>query len=100
MSTTTTSADDLFMSLNGFDEIGIAKAFDADVFALKKKPFMFLRALVFVDQKRNGANHEEAKKAALLLTIDELNDYFPEHEDEVMPDEPETEAGKDDSQTV
>jgi hypothetical protein len=98
MSTSQMSADDFFMSLNGFDEIAISKAFDMEVFQLRKHPFKFLRSLAFVDMRRNGMKDAEAKEGALNLTIDQLQDYFAKPEEEFNEDDPITESGKDGSQ--
>lgn len=76
------AADDFFMSLNGFDEIAIAKEFKADLNKLREQPFMFLRALVFVDKRRAGLKDSEAYKAAMEATVGQLNGYFDE------PDKP------------
>lgn len=91
------SADDFFGTLNGFDEIAIARAFDAEIDTLRKRPFTFLRALVFIDQRRRGKTDAEAKTAALEVTMSDLGDYFPDPEPEIDPDDPVTDAGKDDT---
>jgi hypothetical protein len=92
------TAEDYVKSLTGFDEIAIARAFDgADMSALSKRPSTLLRACVFVDQRRKGLRDPEAYQAALTLTLDELEQYFPDAEDEVMPEEPVTAQGEDDA---
>lgn len=98
MPQTDVPVEDFLKSLNGFDEIAIARAFDgADVSAgLAKRPSTLLRALVFVDQRRKGMRDPEAHQAALALTLDELEAYFPD-DDEVMPEEPVTVQGEDDA---
>lgn len=95
------SANDLFESLTGFDEIAIEKAFGEPLHTLRQRPFTFVRALVFIDQKRTGLKDPEAKQAALALPMRDLNDYFPAPEPaELDPDEPDTDAGKDASPTA
>lgn len=96
MSNTDLTADEFFDSLTGYDEIAIGKAF-GDLESLREKPFTFLRALVFVDLKRQGNRDPEAKQAALELTIGALGEYFADDEPEVDPDDPDSESGKDDS---
>lgn len=91
------SADELFESLTGFDEIAIAKAFGVELFALQEKPFLFMRAMVFILRRREGAKDPEAHHAAMAMTLGELTELFPEPEAELDPDAPETESGKDDS---
>lgn len=89
-------ADDFFMSLNGFDEIAITKAFGADVAALRDEPFRFLRALVFVHQRRADQPDKLAYHASMTLTVEALQDYFPDPEpDDLDPDDPDTDQGKD-----
>lgn len=72
------AADEFFMSLNGFDEIAIAKEFKSDITALRTSPIMFLRALLFVDKRRGGMKDADAFKAAMEAPITEVNDYFDE----------------------
>lgn len=72
------TADETVLSLTGFDEIAIATAFRADISALRESPFQFLRALIFVDQRRKGAKDAEAFQAAMNLTVADLNAYFPD----------------------
>ena len=93
MSNTDQTAEDLFKSLNGFDEIAITRAFGEDLSVLRAKPFTFVRALVFVDLKRGGATDGEAHKQAMSLTMADLESYFASDE-EVMPEDPSTERGK------
>lgn len=94
MPQTNLTPDEMVHSLNGYDEIAIGKHFDAEIMALKKRPLTFLRALVFIDQRRKGLTDPEAKDAALLLTLSEVHDYFAEDEAEPNPEEPVTEEGK------
>lgn len=92
------SADDMFMSLTGFDELAIKKAFGSDVFTLREEPGMFLRALVFVWARREGKTDVEAKNAAMEMAFSDVQGTFPKNEDEEpMPEEPVTDAGKGDS---
>lgn len=85
----------MFLSLTGYDEIGIAKVFGEDVTALRKRPFMFLRALVFAERKHAGLKDAEAHTFAMTLPVSDLNDYFADDPDEVDPAAPVTDAGKD-----
>lgn len=94
------TAEDFFRSLNGFDEIAIAKSFGTDIYVLRDKPLTFLRALVFVDSRRQGAKDGEALNHAMERTVGDLEGYFAEEALELDPDEPETDQGKDDSPSV
>lgn len=88
------TATEVSESLTGYDEIGIAKAF-GEIESLKGN--MPARALAFVLSKREGKTHDEAYEAAMSLSAKALGDVFADEDDEVIPDEPVTDAGKDDS---
>ena len=80
-------------SLTGFDEIAIEKSFGAALDELK--PTMAGRALVFVVERRAGKDDGAAKNAAMSMPIGEVNAYFAEEPDDVIPDEPDSDSGKD-----
>jgi len=88
------TADDFFGTLTGFDEIAVARSFGAEVTDLRKRPFTFLRSLVFVDARRRGESDGQARESALGLTLAHLSDYFADDEPELDPDEPVTAMGK------
>lgn len=73
---------DVMASLNGFDEIAIAKHFGADVTDLKHRPFMFLRSLIFVLKRRDGLKDGDAKTFVLNLTLADVNEYFGDEGDQ------------------
>lgn len=89
---TTRTANDMFESLTGFDEIAIAAHFGRKVTALaadaqkdaeNPDPFTFLRALIFVDKKRTeGLNDPDAYKTTQGLTLADVQSYFGDDEDE------------------
>lgn len=100
---TETTPLELFDSLTGFDELAIKARFGTEVTKLRKDPLQFMRALVFIDLRRQP----DAKDAAAYHAAQEMPSraaltYFtPEPtEDEVDhdPDDPETPVGKGDSQ--
>lgn len=66
------SADEVFNSLNDFDEIAIERAFGNDVLSLKDNPTRFLRALWFTLKRREGLKDPEAKKAAQDILLGDL----------------------------
>jgi hypothetical protein len=91
------TAEEFAETLTGFEEIAIEKHMGLDVYTeSKKKPVLAMRAMVFVDQTRQGLDAAAAKDAALGMTVKDVQSYFNE-DDEVTPDTPETESGKDDS---
>jgi hypothetical protein len=90
------TAQEFFESLNGFDELAIAKAFGAKPVELNETDHMaFGRSLVFVAHRREGLSDAEAKKAAMDATIGQVNTFFRPDDDEPMPEDPVTPAGKD-----
>lgn len=91
-------------SLTGFDEIAIKKFFGAPVSILAGNqenpgdPMQYLRSLVFVAERRDGKNDNEARNIAQSLTIKEVTDYFDKNEEAALdfdPDAPESESGKE-----
>lgn len=93
------SGSEMFDTFTKFDEIAVAKAFGEDVYALREKPFDFLRCLAFTHQRRLGLAHDEAREYAFNLTILQIGNYFADDPDEIDPEDPETEEGKGDSLT-
>lgn len=78
------TADEMIESLTGFEEIAIAKAFGGEVFDLAQtKQTTFLRALVFVQAKREGMKDSDAKQYALGLTLKDVNARFSDPEVDV-----------------
>ena len=91
------TADEFFESLNGFDEIAISKHFGAKPIALSDTdPMAFARSLVFIAERRAGKVDADAKQAAMLATVEDVNGYFRE-DDETDENNPSTPAGKDDA---
>lgn len=84
-------------SITGHDELAVEQHLGFDIYAIVgKQPAKYRRALIFIHLRHEGLSDEEAKKAALDLSIGEAWDYFAEV-DEIDPEEPDTEAGKDSS---
>lgn len=91
------TADEFFETITGFEEIAIASRFGAELTDLAQhKPLMFIRALVFAAEARGGdvQDHGQIKDQVLGMAIRDVQGYFVA-DDEVMPDDPETESGKD-----
>lgn len=90
-----TTVSEAMNSLNGFDELAIEKAFGSTWESMaEKRPSTLTRALIFVQFRRDGQTDAEAKKAALSMTLGQVQGYFAQ-DDELMPDDPTTAAGKD-----
>jgi len=96
------TVSDMLDSLTGFEEIAIVKHFDRNIFGLLDTDHtMAGRALVFTAKAREGKEARHAKTEAMAMTLKQVDDYFADDEnDEAMPDEPVTEAGKGGSKTV
>lgn len=93
------TSDEMLESLTGFDELAIEKAFDADWQTLvTQKQTMFLRALIFIQFRRDGKSDKDAKAAVMGLTLGACNDFFSDEElPDLDPDQPDSESGKDDA---
>lgn len=100
MSAEKISASEMVQSLTGFEEIAIEEHMGVDPYSdFQTKPLRVLRALVFVQKTREGAKPRDAKNHAMNLSMQSVQDSFEDETDEVMEDEPVTEAGKDSSAT-
>lgn len=82
-------------SLTGYEEMGIERAFGKALENLSITTSA--RALGFVLAKREGQTHDEAFKTVMELRALDLADRFADVDQEPMPEEPVTTAGKDDS---
>lgn len=100
------SADEMLGSLNGFDELAIAKQFKTPIQGLipdpekgreGPSPWVYLRALAFIDMKRDGKSDREAYDEAMSLTTTDAQEYFADPPAEIDPEEPDSELGKDSS---
>jgi hypothetical protein len=93
MSQTEQTLEEVSDSLTGFDEIAIAQQFGRNVADLAQHdPSMFSRTLLFVVKRRAGLSDEEAKNAALGMTMKECADFFAEtSQEEPGKDEPSEE---------
>lgn len=89
--------EEAMASLTGFDEIAIEKHFGGlDVYTDgEKKVARVMRALAFVQFRRDGKADRDALQAAQELTFKDLTARFLPDETEIDPEDPETESGKD-----
>jgi hypothetical protein len=96
--TSTETATDVALSLNGYDEIAIAKFFGVDYTELQTRPIMLLRSLMFIVERRAGAKDPDAYRAAMKATGSEVNAYFPDDptDADTDPGDPESDLGKAD----
>jgi hypothetical protein len=82
-------------SLNGFEEIAISERFGASIGKLADvNETLFMRALVFTDMTRAGMTPGEARNAAMRMRLGEVKNWHLPDDDDVMPDDPDSESGK------
>lgn len=94
MSATELTAEEMFESLTGFEEVAISSQFGHEIgYLASERPTMFLRALVAAHLAREGKNAKDAKAEAMGMSIKTCSDYFAD-DDEPNPEEPVTESGK------
>jgi hypothetical protein len=95
------TSSEIFESLNGFEEIAISERFGASIGKLADvNETLFMRALVFTDMARAGMTPGEARNAAMRMRLREVKDWCLPDDVDVMPDDPDSESGKDDSRPV
>lgn len=83
------TANEMFESLTGFEEIAVERKFGATVEGLAEgKPLRLLRALSFVQFKRDGLDDTKAYNAAMDMTLAQAQAHFTE-------DDRDLEAGED-----
>lgn len=88
---------EMFGSLTGTEEEIIARHFGEVTSIMQEKPTMWARSLVMIDKLRGGLEANKAKKAAMELTMREVDNYFAQDEDEPSPEDPVTDQGKEGS---
>ena len=82
--------EEMFKSLNGFEEIAIEKVFRTAAFKLATAaehgdPVPLMRALLFVEEKRAGVKDGEAFRSVMNMRVDDVVTRFqaPGESDEV-----------------
>lgn len=93
------SLSDTVGSLSGFEEIAIEERFGATIGAILNVSLSKAgRALLFIKHRREGLKDSEAYKRAMeLRLVDVSNLFFTDDEDadDVDPDNPYSDQGKD-----
>lgn len=99
------TVEEAIESLTGYEEVAVHERFGAypdDLIGINALRGM--RALAFVltarELKRADAKNPDAKayEQVMAMTLKQVSDFFPDVDDEVMPEEPVTDTGKGDSQ--
>lgn len=78
--------EELAESLNGWEEIAVQKTFGFSIDKFEEHGTIGIRALAYVELKREGANDKAAHKAAMDLTLRELVERYPEMDEDNVPD--------------
>lgn len=77
MAETELTLEEVSDSLTGFDEIAITQQFGRTVTDLAQHdPSMFGRAMVFVVKRRDGATDDDARNAAMAMTMKDYAVFF------------------------
>lgn len=71
---------DSLKAMNGFDEVAVEQYFRSEITDLPNTRMM--RALVFTLNRRRGESDEDAFKAAMGLTLGDLEGYFADPDGE------------------
>lgn len=93
---TNLSLPEVVETLTGFDEQYIRERYGSDIEdLLDNQPREGMRALAIAVVKHEGTSADLAYTHVMGLNMKQLNDFFADDEPEAMPEEPETESGKD-----
>lgn len=83
----TQTLEELAESLNGWEELAVQQKFGFQIDDFEEQGTLGIRALAFVEFKREGAKDPAAYKSAMDLTLRELIDRYPEmKDDDEVPD--------------
>lgn len=85
--------EEILYSLNGYEEVGIEKAFGFRLESLEDNALRGIRALYFIVKKREGLTHDQAKHSAMELTLGQLMEVF-DMDDIDVPADPEATLGE------
>lgn len=98
MSKSTYTFAEMFESLDGFEEIAVEDRLGMPITDLAEKyPMRLTRGLIYIELMRSGTAKADAWKQAMALTLGGVKDWFSEEPVDVLPDEPDSEAGKEPS---
>lgn len=77
----TLTANEVSESLTGFDEIAIKQQFGGTIRTLTQEdPTQYMRALVFVLERRGGKKDAEAYHVAQSMSLIEVKDRLPQED--------------------
>ena len=88
------TGEELAESLTGFEELAISKFFGKEEFT-ELPGTMAGRAMVFIALRREGKPDKDAYDGCMAMTLKQCGAYFAEAEPDAMPEEPDSESGKE-----
>lgn len=88
------TASDQFDDLVGLEEIAISRVFQRSVNSLSEDPTQFLRAMVFIDLRRNSIKDRDAYAQAQAMRLGEVRTWFRDEKDQ-SPDDVADAEGKE-----
>lgn len=88
-------ADAVAKSINGFDQIAIRQAFRERLDQLAADSTMFMRALLFVLERRGGSSDSDAFRAVMNLPLDDVVERFADATDAGEPEDESAIAERD-----
>ena len=91
MSQVDQTMDEVVDSLTGHDENEIETQFGKTIAELVVNKTMLGRAMVFILNRRDGKNDDDARNASMAMPLKEIFTYFAEESAESGKDEPEPE---------
>lgn len=83
---------EVFDSLTGFDEMEITQHFGRTVADLTEDGSMWARSMVFILKRREGVVDDDARTAALNMTLKDVRTYFAEESEDSGKDETSPES--------
>lgn len=86
MTTETNRLEELAESLNGWEELAVQKAFGFNIDDFENQGTLGIRALAFVEFKREGQKDAAAHRAAMDLSVRALIDRYPEMAEDAAAD--------------
>ena len=91
MSQSDQTTDEVIDTLTGHDENEIETHFGKTIAELVVNKTMLVRALVFILNRRDGKNDDDARNASMAMPLKEVFTYFAAESSESGKDEPEPE---------
>ncbi len=90
-------ADEMFRSLNGFEQIAVEQHFHMRLKVIADDELAVMRALLFVESKRDGMADGDAFRNVMLMRLDDVTARFRKPEPSVIEgdEDPSLQAERD-----